>query len=103
MKHFSTLLPALLVAISLAAASASLAVEINQGTMLANSCAACHGTDGNSPGAIPSIHGKSAEFIASSLKEFRSGERNSTVMGRHAAGYTDQEIQLIADYFAGLQ
>lgn len=79
------------------------AVEITQGAMLANSCAACHGTDGESPGAIPSIHGKSADFIAKSLKEFRSGERHSTVMGRHASGYSDKEIQLIADHFSGLK
>ena len=79
------------------------AAEISQGAMLSNSCAACHGTDGNSPGAIPSIKGKSADFIASALKEFRSGERSSTVMGRHATAYSDEEIQMIADHFAGLK
>lgn len=78
------------------------AAEISQGAMLSNSCAACHGTDGKSPGAIPKLHGKSAEFIENALKEFRSGERDSTVMQRHATGYSDEEIALIADYFAGL-
>ena len=63
-------------------------------------CAACHGTDGKSPGAIPAINGKSAGFIVESLKEFRSGVRPSTVMGRHATGYSDEEIQLIADFFS---
>jgi len=78
-------------------------VELTEGAMLSNSCAACHGTDGNSPGAIPSIRGKSAAFITSSLKEFRYGKRPSTVMGRHAKGYSDKEIQLIADHFAKLK
>lgn len=78
----------------------SLAVEITQATMLANSCAACHGTLGKSPGSIPAINGKSAEFLVQSLKDFRSGKRLSTVMGRHASGYSDQEIQLIADFFS---
>ena len=77
--------------------------EITQGAMLSNSCAACHGTDGNSPGAIPSIHGKSAEFITQALTEFRAGSRPSTVMGRHAKGYTDEEIKLIAEHFASLK
>lgn len=77
------------------------AAGISRGAMLSNSCAACHGTDGNSPGAIPSIQGKSAEFITSSLKDFRSGKRPSTVMGRHAKGYTDEEIELISNHFAG--
>lgn len=74
--------------------------EITRGAMLSNSCAACHGTDGRSPGAIPSIDGKSAEFLERTLIEFREGRRPATVMGRHASGYTDEEIRLIAEYFA---
>lgn len=76
---------------------------INQGAMLSNSCSACHGTDGKSPGAIPGIYGKSSQFISQALSEFRSGTRASTVMGRHAKGYSDKEIKLIADYFASLK
>lgn len=76
---------------------------VSQGEMLSNSCSACHGTDGKSPGAIPSIYGKSARFINQALSEFRSGARASTVMGRHAKGYSDKEIKLIADYFASLK
>ena len=103
MKTHLSIVPAAVFGLSLLGLSTVHAIEISQGTMLANSCAACHGTDGNSPGAIPSIHGKSAEFISTSLKEFRSGQRESTVMGRHATGYTDAEIKMIADYFAGLE
>ncbi len=77
------------------------AAGITQGAMLSNSCAACHGTDGKSPGAMPTIHGKSASFINKALTDFRSGKRPSTVMGRHAKGYSDEEIKLIADHFAG--
>lgn len=79
------------------------AASINQGSMLSNSCSACHGTDGKSPGAIPSINGKSARFIKQALTEFRSGNRASTVMGRHAKGYSDKEITLIADYFSSMK
>lgn len=78
------------------------AAGVTQGAMLSNSCSACHGTDGKSPGAIPSIYGKSAGFISQALKEFRDGQRPATVMGRHAKGYTDQEIQLIAEHFSSL-
>lgn len=78
------------------------ATEITRGVMLSNSCAACHGTDGKSPGAIPSIYGKSSEFISQALMDFREAKRPATVMGRHASGYSDEEIQLIADYFSGL-
>ncbi len=85
---------------SLSISNIGLAIEISQGMMLSNSCAACHGTFGKSPGAIPAINGKSASFIVQSFKDFQTGARPSTVMGRHAKGYSDQEIQLIADFFS---
>ncbi|MDH3279898.1 MAG: hypothetical protein OEQ39_17780 [Gammaproteobacteria bacterium] len=78
----------------------SQSAELTRGAMLSVSCAGCHGPDGNSPGSIPGIAGKSASFIESAMKAFRSGGRDSTVMGRHAKGYTDEEIKLIAQYFA---
>ena len=36
------------------------------------------------------------------MKEFRNGERDSTVMERIAKGYNDRDIRLIAGYFASL-
>lgn len=74
--------------------------QLSRGGMLSASCAGCHGPDGRSPGAIPGISGKNAEFIRAALEDFRSGKRASTVMGRHAKGYTDEEFALIADYLA---
>ena len=88
-------------AIGLLSAHQVQADEISRATLLSISCAGCHGTDGYSPGSIPVIGGKSSDFIATALTEFRNGERTGTVMGRHATGYTDEEILLIADYFAG--
>lgn len=76
-------------------------LQLTRGAMLGNSCAGCHGTDGNSPGAIPSIGGKSPDFIETALREFRDGKRPGTVMARHASGYTDEEIRLIAEFFSG--
>ena len=74
------------------------AEELSRGAMLSASCAGCHETDGRSPGAIPDISGKTAEFIHLSLEDFSSGKRKSTVMGRLAKGYSDEEILLIAEY-----
>ena len=85
---------------SVAYVSEVIALEITRGMMLSNSCAACHGTDGKSPGAIPSIYGKTARFIVQALHDFQDGKRPATVMGQHAAGYSDNEIRLIANYFS---
>ncbi len=84
----------------LASTGQAASVELSRGAMLSNSCAGCHGTDGNSPGEIPSIAGKSVLYIEKALLEFRSGERPGTVMGRHTKGYTEEEIRLIAEFFA---
>lgn len=70
-----------------------------RGEILALSCSGCHGTDGKSAGIIPSFYGKSPEYLESALKDFKSGARVSTVMGRHAKGYSDEDIHLIAEYF----
>jgi sulfide dehydrogenase cytochrome subunit len=70
---------------------------------MGNNCFSCHGPEGRSPGAIPSLHGKSAETIVKSLNDFKSGARPSTVMGRHAKGYTDAEIAAIANYISSFK
>ena len=68
-------------------------------TILANPCSGCHGTDGNSPGSIPTIADLDSEEIAEALLDFKSDNRSSTIMNRIAKGYTDEEIQLIADFY----
>jgi len=76
------------------------AEPITKGAMLSITCAGCHGTDGKSAGTIPSIAGKSADYISQAMMDFRDEKRPSTVMMRHAKGYSDEEIKLIAEYFA---
>lgn len=67
---------------------------------LAGSCAACHGTNGNSVGGTPVLAGLDRNLFVSQMLAFRSGERASTVMHRHAKGLTEAEIALLAEYFA---
>ena len=73
-----------------------------EGMMLSLSCTSCHGTYGISPGAVPTIFGKSKEYIIETMKQLRNGGSDSTVMGRIAKGYSDREIILIANYFSSL-
>lgn len=79
-----------------------IAAEGGQATpsMLADACAACHGTDGRSPSTIPSIQGKSADYMLQRLKAFKSGEQEGTVMNRIAKGYSDAEFLAIAQFLA---
>ncbi|MCC2110501.1 MAG: cytochrome c4 [Hyphomicrobiales bacterium] len=69
--------------------------------MLSNTCNGCHGPDGTSAGpAAPTIGGTNKEYMVETMKAFRDGNRPSTIMQRIAKGYTDEEIELIAGYFA---
>lgn len=70
-------------------------------TMLANTCAGCHGTYGVSTGpAAPTIGGLSEDYFIDVMARFASGEVPSTIMDRIAKGYTEGEIELMAGYFA---
>ncbi len=70
------------------------------GQMLAETCAGCHGTDGLSLGpASPTLAGFNPEYFTESMKGFQDGKVYSTVMGRIAKGYTEEEIKLMAEYF----
>jgi len=78
----------------------SAAADERRGAILANTCFSCHGTDGHSSGAMPSIGGKSADYIIDALHRFRDGSKHSTVMTRIAKGFTDEEIEMLAAYFS---
>jgi sulfide dehydrogenase cytochrome subunit len=86
--------------LGLLAFSVGVQADSMNATVLSIPCAGCHGTDGESLGGMPSIKGKSSDFITQALKDFRSGNRRATVMGRIAKGYTDEQIKLLADYYS---
>ncbi len=67
--------------------------------ILAASCAACHGTNGNSVGGIPVLAGLDKSYFITQMQAFRSGARASTVMHHHAKGLTAEEIKQLAQYF----
>jgi sulfide dehydrogenase cytochrome subunit len=71
-----------------------------RGMMLANTCVGCHGQGGSSLGpATPTIAGMAVDTFTDTMKAYREGKRPSTVMGRLAKGYTDEDIAEMANYF----
>jgi len=68
---------------------------------LAATCFTCHGTDGRSVNGVPpSLAGQNKDYLLKQLQEFRDGKRPATIMHQHAKGYTNEQLELIAGYFA---
>lgn len=84
-------------------AAAANAQTISRGEVIASTCYTCHGTHGASPSTIPSIDYIPAARIVDVLRAYKAGTRYSTIMGRHASAYTDEEIVEAANYLASLQ
>lgn len=84
------------------AAFAAQAADPNLGRNLAATCANCHGTNGRAvPGSgIDSLAGESKEKLLQKLAEFKSGDKPASVMHQISRGYTDEQLTLIAEYFA---
>ena len=92
----------MLIAAALAVASIGAAAQENPAARsLAATCASCHGTDGRSvTQEVATLAGLPKDDIVAKMKAFRDGTRPATVMHQIAKGYSDPQIELVADYFS---
>jgi glyoxylase-like metal-dependent hydrolase (beta-lactamase superfamily II) len=95
MKH--AVLIAALAALPLAAHATN---DPPQLRTLAGNCANCHGTTGRGSGAMPRLAGMAEVYFVEQMRQFRDGKRPATVMHQLAKGYSDEEIALLAEFFA---
>ncbi len=91
---------ATVVALAAAAPLAAHAQDPLLGRNLAATCANCHGTNGQARGDMKPLAGVSAGKIVAMLADFKSGAQPATIMHQIAKGYTDEQIKLVAEYFA---
>ena len=82
------------------AAPAAMAQDANLARNLAATCANCHGTNGNARGEMKPLAGLPAALIVAAITDYKNGNRPATVMHQISKGYTDEQVQLIAAYFA---
>ena len=66
----------------------------------ATSCSGCHPPSASVEAKVPPLRGRDPAEIAAAMQAFRSGERPSTVMGRIAKGFADDETRAIAAWLA---
>ena len=98
MKTTATALLCAALAVALPAAAA----DVNAGAAKAKEvCAACHGMDGNSQQPdYPKLGGQHADYLAKSLRDYKSGARKNAIMAGFAAALTKQDIDNLAAYYA---
>lgn len=68
---------------------------------LARTCNGCHGIKGASAGiSMPSIGGLPRAYLANIMKQWKYDERTGITMPRIVKGFSDDEIDALAGYFA---
>ncbi len=66
----------------------------------AAACANCHGTNGQAQPGMESLAGVNKDDIVKKMLDFKAGRKPATIMHQLAKGYSDDQIQAIAAYFA---
>jgi cytochrome c553 len=86
-------------AIGLASIAAAMAASAEPPAGAA-ACSGCHPSSTRVTSPVPRLAGLERAAIVRAMQEFRSGQRAGTVMDRIAKGFTEDEIQAIAAWYA---
>jgi cytochrome c553 len=75
------------------------------GVMASNGCVNCHGVEGRgtATGNVPSLIGRSKEFLAAAMQGYKRGTLQGTVMNRVMKDFDEEKISFLADYFSGIK
>jgi cytochrome c553 len=67
----------------------------------AQACEGCHGANGVSANpAYPTLAGRQGDYLEHALRQYKQGERHHAVMSAQATLIVDDDIPLLANYFA---
>ena len=77
-------------------------------------CIACHSPtgQGNAPAGFPALAGQHAQYIADQLRAYRKGyedpegrtnDGEAKIMRTNASGLSDNDIEAVSSYIAGLK
>ena len=100
--HRPTMLAAAFVAVLGAApALAQQAPQaLSEAAFAAQTCNLCHGSQSYISPTMPPIHGVDAKTLYEALIEVKTNKRPSTIMGRIARGYSDDQLKAVAEYLS---
>ena len=69
----------------------------------ASTCATCHGTAGIAQPGMESLAGVNKDEMVKKLLDFKTGKKPATLMHQLSKGYSDEQLQALAAYFAALK
>jgi len=73
----------------------------DRGKEKAQTCAACHGADGNSNNPVwPKLAGQHPDYIVAQLKAFKAGKRENAQMAPMAQGLSEPDMLDLAAYYS---
>ncbi len=84
--------------------TAAAAGDVAAGEKKSQPCQACHGKDGNATidPQYPRLAGQFADYLAKSLRDYKSGARKNAVMLGFATTLSEQDIEDLSAYYASL-
>ena len=95
------LAPAAMAQTATPAAAPAAGPTVQDISLIAGTCANCHGPDGRSTGGIPSLRGVNERHLLARMQAFKAGTAtDATVMTRLMKGYDDAQIQALAQWFS---
>jgi cytochrome c553 len=99
----ATRLSATIVVVAIGVAVSTGATRADDIEAKAQMCAACHGQNGvpTDPKTVPIIWGQQQSYLVKELHDYRSGDRDNSVMAGIAKSLEQDDLRKIAAYFAG--
>lgn len=90
-----------IISLLMLASGYSYAGDPENGKTLSQTCAICHGNDGNSSNPVwPKLAGQHAEYIVKQLKDFKDGKRVNAQMAPMVASLSDQDMKDLGAYYS---
>jgi len=104
-EDMKKLLIAIIAGAGFATAGGAIAADVAAGKEKSQTCAACHGPDGNTPmmPEFPKLAGQPADYLEKALRDYKKGVRKNPMMMPMAQGLSKQDMKDLAAYYASLK
>jgi cytochrome c553 len=92
----------LILALACFSAHAFAAGDEASGKLKSQTCAACHGPDGNTPTGpdFPRLAGQHYDYLLKALRDYKSGARKNPIMGGQVGSLSPQDMADLAAFYS---